>query len=167
MSKLKTALYLIAEIVIRMAVVPTLRSKLLRLLGATIGSNVRVYECRFINLQNGFSNLHLGDDVHIGTDCLLDLAGTIRIGVGTTLSPRVMIISHSDPGASHNSPITSRFPPTTGEVNIGDYCWIGAGAIVLSGTQIGTQTVIGAMCLARGQLDPFSVYVGVPARKKI
>jgi acetyltransferase-like isoleucine patch superfamily enzyme len=155
----------LAEIALRLCIVPTLRARLLGLLGATVGRNVRVYECRLMNLADGFRNLSLGNDVHIGTGCLLDLKGPVRIGAGSTLSPRVMLISHSDPGSAHGSRLALSYPPEANGVSIGEQCWIGAGATLLSGSFVGDHTVVGAMALVRGRLESRSLYAGVPARR--
>lgn len=47
---------------------------------------------------------------------------------------------------------------------IGGDVWIGAGAIVLSGVHIGPGAVIGAGAVVIGDIPPFSVAVGVPAK---
>lgn len=165
MIKIRLGFYMVAEIALRYCISPALRARLLRLLGANVGSNVRVYECRFVNLDSGFRNLFLGDDVHVGNDCLIDLKGVVSIGRGTSLSPRVLVISHADPGSAHSSPILRRYPAEARGVKIGEYCWLGAGAVVLSGTRIGDRCVIGALALARGEIQGDATYVGVPARK--
>lgn len=165
MTGLRHGFFLLAEIALRLCVVPTLRARLLELLGATVGRNVRVYECRFMNLAAGFRNLSLGNDVHIGTGCLLDLQGPVCIGTGSTLSPRVMLISHSDPGSAHGSLLAVRYPPESSGVSIGEQCWIGAGATLLSGSFVADHTVVGAMALVRGRLEPNSLYAGVPAKR--
>ena len=165
MRKMGLGLLLLAEMGLRYCVSPYLRARVLRLLGARIGRNVRIYECRFINLEKGFRNLSLGDDVHVGTDCLIDLKGEVVVGRGTSLSPRVTIISHVDPGSAHASPLLQRYPVEERRVQIGEHCWLGAGTTVLSGTQIGDRCVVGAMALARGELQADSTYVGVPVRK--
>jgi acetyltransferase-like isoleucine patch superfamily enzyme len=164
MTGLRHGTFLLAEIALRLCIVPTLRARLLKLLGATIGRNVRVYECRFINLETGFRNLSLGDDVHVGTDCLLDLKGPVRVGAGSTLSPRVTLISHSDPGSAHGALLALKYPPEARGVIIGEQCWIGAGAMLLSGSVVADHTVVGAMALVRGRLESHSLYAGVPAR---
>lgn len=164
-ASLRHGIFLLLEILLRISVIPTLRAGLLRIFGADVGRNVRIYDCRFINLVDGFSNLHLGDHVHVGNGCLFDLAGTIRIKQGTTLSPRVTLISHSDAGSAHNSPIIQRYPCDTAGVEIGEYCWIGTNSTLLSGTKIGNETVLGAMSLVRGVVDAKSLYAGIPAKK--
>lgn len=165
MRKIRLGLYMLAEIALRYCVSPYLRARMLRLLGASVGSNVRVYECRFINLDKGFRNLSLDDNVHVGNDCLIDLMGEVSIGRGTSLSPRVVVVSHADPGSAHATPLLQRYPAEARGVRIGEHCWLGAGAVVLSGARIGDRCVIGALALARGELQNDATYVGVPARK--
>jgi Acetyltransferase (isoleucine patch superfamily) len=156
--------HMLVELLLRLCIHPRIRARMLRLLGARIGKNVRIYECRFINLKRGFRNLDIGDDVHIGTDCLIDLEGQVRIGPGTTLSPRVTIISHTDPGSFHSSPWATRFPSEALGVTIGHNCWIGTAATILSGSTIGDDIAVGASALVKGRLRESGVYVGVPAR---
>lgn len=164
MSSLRHGLFLVAELALKLCVMPRLRARLIGLLGGTIGTNVRIYNCTFINLSKGFSNLSVGEDVHIGADCLIDLEGQVSIGKGSTLSPRVTVISHADPGSAHSSPLTLRFPPTRLGVRIGDHVWIGATSTILDGTSIGDLTVVGAGSLVRGELSGGTTYAGVPVR---
>ncbi|RDU58323.1 DapH/DapD/GlmU-related protein [Helicobacter sp. MIT 99-5507] len=52
---------------------------------------------------------------------------------------------------------------TKGETIIGDDCWIGLNAIILSGSKIGKGCVIGAGSVVRGEFEPYSVIIGNPA----
>ena len=165
LENIRHGLGLIFTMLLRLCVSPRLRARLLSAAGATIGTNVRIHSCTFINLKRGFKNLHVGSNVHIGSDCLIDLETLVSIGSGTTLSPRVTLISHSDPGASHGSPIVDVFPPTSLGVRIGESCWIGAGSILLDGSSIADKCVIGAGSVVRGNLDGCTLYAGVPVKK--
>lgn len=164
MSDVSTGLYMAVELMLRLLIHPRLRARCLAWLGATVGSNVRIYECRFINLQNGFAKLRIGNNVHVGSGCLIDLQGPIAIGSGSVLAPRVTLLSHSDPGSAHGSPLCGRWPPEERGVLIGEDCWLGACATVLSGAVLGDRVVVGASALVRGTLDSDGIYVGVPAR---
>ena len=48
-------------------------------------------------------------------------------------------------------------------VVIGDNVWIGAGAIILDGSRLANQCVIGAGSVFKGSADEQGVYVGNPA----
>lgn len=165
MSEIRYGFYMLAELLLRLCVHPHLRAACLGVLGARIGKNVRIYECRFINVRKGFGDLRIGNDVHIGSDCLLDLEGPLVIGSGSTLSPRVVIMTHTDPGAAHRSPWCERFPVEAKGVVVGEDCWIGVNATLLSGTTIGNGVAVGACALVRGALEGGAVYAGVPARR--
>jgi len=154
---------LLLEKMLRWCVHPRLRARLLRLLGASVGRNVRVYEIQLFNLEQGFRNLHLGDDVHVGPGCRLDLAGRLAIGDRTTLSPGVTILTHSDPGAAHGSRLAAWYPPRTNDVSIGADCWLGAGAIVLAGVRVGDLVAVGAGSLLTSDAPAAHVVAGVPA----
>ena len=163
-SNLKLGYYLIIEKLLRWAFNPRLRSKLLRFFGASIGNNVRIYEINLFNLDNGFKNLHIKDDVHIGTGCRLDLKSPLKIGKRSTLSPGVLILTHADPGSSHNSILTKKYPPHFYGVEFGDNCWIGANAIILDGIKISDCTIVAAGAVVTKNFPSHSVLAGVPAK---
>jgi maltose O-acetyltransferase len=162
--RIRKGLYALAELFLHWVVDPRLRAFLISMLGAKVGRNVRVYEATFINLEKGFSNLVLHDDVHIGHSCLLDLHDLVILEKGVTLSPRVSILTHSDPGKSHQSPICNYFPPKSAGVIIREYSWIGASSTILAGVVIGRETVVGAAGLVCHSLEGGGVYLGVPAK---
>ena len=53
---------------------------------------------------------------------------------------------------------------TRGDITIGNDVWIGHGVTILSGTTIGTGAIIGAGAIVRGNIPPYSIAVGVPAK---
>ena len=93
----------------------------------------------------------------------------IEIGNSIIIGPQVMIL-----GGNHNINYTQAhmFYCKTEEhckkpIKIEDGCWIGAKNMILSGAQIGEGAVIGACSLVNDYVPPYSVAVGVPARKMI
>ena len=48
--------------------------------------------------------------------------------------------------------------------HIGNYCYIGAGAVILGGVTIGDDAIIGANAVVTKDVEPGVVMVGVPAR---
>lgn len=51
-----------------------------------------------------------------------------------------------------------------GDIVIGSDVWIGHGVTILSGTTIGVGAVIGAGAVVRGEVPPYAIAVGVPAK---
>ena len=48
---------------------------------------------------------------------------------------------------------------------IGDDVWIGGGATILKGCTIGKGSVIAAGAIVTGDVEQYSIYGGVPAKK--
>ncbi len=55
-------------------------------------------------------------------------------------------------------------PRSSGDVVIGDDVWIGAGATIMSGVTIGTGAVIAAQAVVVGDVAPYDIVGGNPAR---
>jgi acetyltransferase-like isoleucine patch superfamily enzyme len=162
-ASLAHGLWLLVEKWLHWCVHPRLRARVLALLGARIGRNVRIYEVQFFNLEKGFSNLALDDDVHIGPRCLLDLTGPLRIGARSTLSPGVIVLTHADPGASHGSALCRLYAPFVAAAEIGSDCWIGANATLLANATLGDRVVIGAGSVVAAPIPSGTMAAGVPA----
>ncbi len=56
------------------------------------------------------------------------------------------------------------YQPIHAPTNIGNDCWIGRDAIIMSGVTIGNGAVIGARALVAKDVPPYAVVVGVPTR---
>lgn len=52
----------------------------------------------------------------------------------------------------------------SGDVEIGSDVWIGLGAIILPGVKIGDGAIIGAGAVVAGDVPPYSIVVGNPAK---
>lgn len=158
--------YVLLEKLLRWSVNPRLRSRLLAFFGATIGANTRIYEIQLFNLKDGFKNLRIADNVHIGPGCRLDLEGRLTIGSRSTLSPGVTILTHADPGCHHGSRLTAWYPPHTKEVVIGSDCWLGANVTVLAGVKIGDLAIAAAGSVVTADVPSGFLVAGVPARPR-
>lgn len=95
-------------------------------------------------------------------------ANRITIGEQTTISSKVYILVHD---YSVGTAIRSIRPTTPGdmphflsEVKIGNNCFIGAHTIILPGTTIGDNTIVGAGSVVKGNIPPGVIVAGNPAR---
>ena len=133
----------------------------LRIFGARVGKNARIYSPLVLN-NTKFANLLVGDNCHIGRGVLLDLADRIEIGDNVTISMNTTIVTHVDFG---DSPLgRTEFPPTHAPVKIGVGSYIGAGATILHGVEIGESCVVAAGAVVRRDVPSNEVVAGVPAR---
>ena len=108
----------------------------------------------------------------------------VRIGAGTFLNLGVMVAAErlveigdhcmlangcfvSDSSHRYDDlelPITWQGFESKGPTRIGDNCWLGTHAVVTSGVTIGERCVVGANSVVTGDIEPFSVAAGAPAR---
>lgn len=88
----------------------------------------------------------------------------IEIGDNVEITAGVTILTHGyDWCVIHHK--TGEILGSAGKVKIGNNVFIGTKATILGGTTIGDNVIIGANSLAKGELEPNSVYAGNPARK--
>ena len=106
--------------------------------------------------------LRLGRDTFVNGGCLIDAHGRVEIGDEVRLAHRVQVLTED-----HEAGPPSRRAGelVTRPVRIGSGAWIGAGAIVLPGTEVGEGCVLAAGAVASGVLEPHALYGGVPAKK--
>jgi acetyltransferase-like isoleucine patch superfamily enzyme len=156
--------WLLVELALRGLVVPQWRARALGLLGARVGRNVRVHDVRFTNLERGFRNLRIDDDVYVGPGCLFDLKAPIHLAEGSVLSPRVVLLTHVDAGEHHDSPMVRHIPTGEGAVRIGRHAYLGAATVVLHGVVVGDGAAVGACALVTRDVPPETLNVGVPAK---
>lgn len=155
---------LVAAKLLGLVVVPAARARALRWLGASVGSNVRIHDVRFMNLDRGFSGLSIEDNVYVGPGCLFDLKDDIVIRRGAVLSPDVLLLTHLDVGEHHGSPTVRHFPSTSGPVVIGEHCYVGACTVIVNDVSIGDGAVVGACSLVLSDIEPGVLVAGIPAR---
>jgi acetyltransferase-like isoleucine patch superfamily enzyme len=105
----------------------------------------------------------IGEGCWIGAFTVIDGSGGLVIGKGCEVSSGAQIYTHSTVARvmSERRADLQRAP-----VSIGDYVHIGAGAVVLMGSEIGHHSIIGAgsVVLENTFIPPWSLAVGSPAR---
>lgn len=88
-------------------------------------------------------NIHIGNDVEIGTSCKFLDSGEITIGSSTTICAGVTIdtiATPTDPKAVKGS--NSRRTSVASKVHIGKNVWIGANCTIVAGVSIGEGAII-------------------------
>jgi maltose O-acetyltransferase len=104
--------------------------------------------------------LQLGEGTHIAHPIYIDQLHPwlITIDDYVTLGPYVAIITHDASLNQHTG------QTRLGRVTVGKRVYIGVGAILLPGTSIGDDSVVGAGAVVHGDIPPGSLVMGNPAK---
>jgi len=107
--------------------------------------------------------LRVGDRCVIGRGSHIVAHYSIEIGDDVYTGPYVYITDQNHGYDDPHLPI-GRQLPSNSAVSIGPGSWLGAGAIVLPGAQIGRNVVVAAGSVVRGVVPDYCVVAGVPAK---
>jgi len=110
------------------------------------------------SIIDGGRGITIGDGTWIGQNCFLDGSGGIVIGKNVGIGPGVKIIT-SAPAFSPDV-----MPLELSSVVIEDDSDIGIGARLLPGSVIGRGAQIGAGAVIVGEIPPYAIAAGIPAR---
>ena len=114
------------------------------------------------NGPNGF--VQLGDHSHVDQFCVLYGQGGLTIGPDCAVASGVVIYSQTNVDSQNDGTPVACQPTSYAAVEVCAGSWLGAGVRVLPGVTIGEGCHVGAGAVVTGDLPPFSVAVGVPAK---
>lgn len=116
----------------------------------------RLTICKFsdIYVLKGAS-LSIGS-LYLGSYSTITAQKKISIGENVMIGENVHIYDHNHRFNQSGIPFCKQ-GYSFKEVSIGDNCWIGSGAIILAGSHIGNNVVIGAGCVISGNIPDNSV----------
>jgi acetyltransferase-like isoleucine patch superfamily enzyme len=131
--------------------------------GAQIGSNTRIYPGLTIHAaRDDFSNLHVGSNVRIVRDCLLDLTETIDISDEAIVSFRCSLITHRN--ILHSPLVQAGFQPASAPIVIERGAVLLANVTVSMGVTIGECAMAAAGAVIVSDVAPWTMVGGVPAQ---
>lgn len=132
------------------------RRLFLRAFGATIAPGCTIRPTVHIEVP---WLLEVGQGATLGDHAIVYNLGPVRIGRRTTISQYAHLCAGTHDMDRADMPLLR--PPIT----IGDDCWIAADAFVGPGVTVADGAVVGARSSLFTNAEPWSVYVGSPARK--
>ncbi|MBJ6724274.1 methyltransferase domain-containing protein [Geomesophilobacter sediminis] len=149
---------------------PRITARLLRAFGATVGERTTFKRTLFLDnvfedqhSTGDFRYLRIGNNCYIGDCVFFDLTNDVILEDDVVVAGNVSFVSHAD--CNRSKYLESKFPRRCEPIRICRGSWIGFGATILSGVDVGKETVIAAYSLLREDAAANSVYSGVPARK--
>ena len=105
---------------------------------------------------HGDGVLEIGAGTYFNRYCMISAHECVTIGKHCMFGPGVKIFDNNHVH-SPESGVSGKL--ITGAISIGDNSWIASDAIILKGTHIGKNCVIGAGCIVRGEIPDGSVVV--------
>lgn len=143
--------------------------KFLALIGRVFSNNIYMHLIVKAYKING-ANI-TGTPAYIDNSAHIDTSGGLAIGKNVVISVNAIILTHDWSflcryRAREISPSAKAFDTLAFKpVSIGDHSFIGAGAILLPGTQIGKHCIIGSGAVVKGNIPDYAIVVGNPARQ--
>ncbi len=126
------------------------------------GGNKKAYwPVHYTSKVHDVENIIVGVDAYPGImgGCYITGRGGLTIGDYTQIAPNVIIVT-----ANHD--VYDSRKHITAPVKIGKYCWIGGGAKIMPGVELGDWTIVGAgAVVTKSFADGYCVLGGVPAKK--
>jgi putative colanic acid biosynthesis acetyltransferase WcaF len=131
------------------------RAFLLRLFGARLGPHCHIYpKCRIWAPWN----LICAEAVSIADEAEIYNPSSITLGSHAIVSQQAYLC-----GATHDYN-DAAFPLVSFPITVGAYAWVCARACVSPGINVGEGAVLGLGSVATRDLEPWTVYAGVPAK---
>lgn len=115
-----------------------------------LGNKVRIHSGSRITAANG-GIVEIGDNVRINNNCRIACRDHIVISEGVEFGPGVLIYDHDHKFSAERGVASKDY--STAPVTIGKKSWIGANTIILRGTKIGENCVIGAGSVIKGEFS--------------
>lgn len=122
-----------------------------------IGSDVLIARGTAMTAKTDHGEIEIGDHSTIGKNCILSSSGGIRVGKWVGIGGDCYLGGGRYRTNRTDVPMMEQDVYTEGPVVIGDDCWIGAGARMLDGVQIGRGSVIGAGAVVREDVPEHTV----------
>lgn len=121
-----------------------------------IGKNFKMRDGAKIRVRKGAACV-IGNNSSINCNNIIACREQIEIGDNVMFSPNVLIYDHDHDFRADGGVKAGKY--RTASVKIGNNVWIGANTVILRGTEIGDNCVIGAGCVVKGKYKEGSVII--------
>ena len=112
-----------------------------------IGKNFKMRDGAKIRVRKG-AVCTMGNNVYVNSNNVIACHEYVEIGNDVQLGPNVLIYDHDHDFRAEGGVKAGKYK--TSPVKIGNNVWIGANTVILRGTEIGDNCVIGAGCVVKG-----------------
>ena len=129
--------------------------------GIRIGNGVFVGRNSILSCKNG--DIVLEDNVNIGFNSEVFSGSNVTLGHDTLVAAYCYFIGGDHDADAMDKAVLHQGSTSRG-IQVGANGWFGAGVKVLDGVKTGEHCVVGAGAVVTGDVPPYSISAGVPAR---
>jgi acetyltransferase-like isoleucine patch superfamily enzyme len=122
----------------------------------SIGKAFKMRDGAKIRVRKGAECI-IGNNVSVNSNNMIACHERIVVGDNVQLSPNVQIYDHDHDFRAVGGLAAMKYK--TSPIEIGSNVWIGANTVILRGTKIGDNCVVGAACVLKGCYPDNSVIV--------
>lgn len=131
----------------------------------SIGDGVTIDSFVKIKPAGGVGDVDIGAHTTINSGVVIYTGNGVRIGRHCAIAANCTFAPVNHEIGSRGARITDQgFMPSRGGIVLEDDVWIGANVVLLDGAVLRQGCVVGAGSLVRGELPPYAICVGSPAR---
>jgi acetyltransferase-like isoleucine patch superfamily enzyme len=112
----------------------------------------------------GAARIRIGGGTFLNIGVMVAALELVEIGEHCMFANGCFISDGSHRFDDPHKPVPWQGFTTKGPTRIGDNVWCGAHAVITSGVTVGERSVIGANSVVTGDIPPFSIAAGAPAR---
>ena len=109
------------------------------------------------------AQIRIGNFVSIGPFCFFACKSRIEIGSNVSIGSGAHFMAGGHASDDPDVPIIHQARSAKG-ITIADGAWIGTGAIILDGVNVGHNSIVGAGAVVSKDVPPWTVVLGNPAR---
>lgn len=131
-----------------------------------IGAHSFVYDFVVLRAVGGSGDMIIGEHCYLNPGTTIYSGSGVRLGDYVLVGPGCVIAPANHAFSRSDIPIRHQgFMPSRGGVVIEDDVWLGAHCTLLDGARIGRGAIIAAGAVVHGEVEPYAIYGGVPAKK--
>ncbi len=134
--------------------------------GIQFGENVAIGAYSIVRASspaNVGAGVRMGNNSSVDAYSFIGASGLVEIGTNVIMGQHVSF--HAESHNYERTDISIKQQGTRRQgIVIEDDCWVGSNVVFLDGSHVGRGCVIGAGSVVRGEISPYSVAAGVPAR---
>ena len=129
--------------------------------GISIGDGVFIGRNTILSCKNG--DIVVDDHANIGFNCEIFSGSHVRLGKNTLVAAYTYLVGGDHEYGRVDVPVLHQGRIARG-IEVDDNVWLGAHVVVADGAHIGRDAIIGAGAVVIGNISPFHIAAGIPAK---